>query len=92
MALKFIIISSLVLRDETERAKKKLAEFVQDYKDVPENYSSAWRYDGTENFVRTQPIDRNSKNLLLKLIDLVKSPRSETKLNQLVEFINRLAQ
>ena len=73
LAMRFIIISSLVMQGLTAEAKKELMEFINFYNDISKSYKNEWNYTGTTHFIKERIMDSRQKKLLLKLIEILKT-------------------
>ncbi len=69
LAMRFIVISSLVMQQRYEDAEKELPGFVEYHQSVADEYDLGWSYRGTRHFISQQAIDEKYKALLLELID-----------------------
>jgi tetratricopeptide (TPR) repeat protein len=76
VAMRLISISALYMQGNAPLARKELKEFIAYYRCFTGEYRKCWDYSLIKTFItRTQRLNEQSRNILLKLIDLLESPR-----------------
>ena len=79
------MISSLVFQEDIDDANYELDEFISYYTSVGDNYVSHWTYDGTRHFIKKQSMDESRKKLLLKLIQILETPKKDITIEMFKE-------
>jgi uncharacterized protein YjbI with pentapeptide repeats/MinD-like ATPase involved in chromosome partitioning or flagellar assembly len=75
LAMRLVVISSLVLQKRTGEVDGKMKEFISRYNSVADEYEPRWVYKGTRNFITNYPkMDKEYKKILLKLIEFLETP------------------
>lgn len=92
LAMKFIVVSSLVLQGKDDAAEGALHDFMHNYEDYCERYNredkfSRWKYNGTRNFIKGRDMDENRRQLLLTLIGLLEKPNTDVTEAQLRAYM-----
>ncbi|MEN6319074.1 MAG: tetratricopeptide repeat protein [Syntrophaceae bacterium] len=78
-AMWLVSISSSLFLNERDQAYEKLIYLTRYLKNVGQDYSSNWSYSGYKNFVsNTSKLANPDKELILKLIDILESPKPES--------------
>ncbi|MCP4109426.1 MAG: tetratricopeptide repeat protein [Desulfobacteraceae bacterium] len=93
LAMKFIIVSSLLFQEKQSEAYQELKGFIEYYKSLTEEYSRGWSYVGIKKFINNyNKIKESDKRLILDLIDILESPKPEgdKKLRQLESSLPEL--
>lgn len=73
LAMRYVIICSLLLQGQVSDAYNALKDFVQYYNSNFSKYEPSWSYAGTENFLTLRPMDDGQKRLLLRLVEILES-------------------
>ncbi|MCP4351419.1 MAG: tetratricopeptide repeat protein, partial [Desulfobacterales bacterium] len=93
LAMKFIIVSSLLFQKKRTETHHELKGFIEYYKSLTEEYSKEWSYVGIKKFINNyNKIKESDKRLILDLIDILESPKPEgdKKLRQLESLLPEL--
>lgn len=82
LAMKFVMIASLVLRGERAAAHKVLGDFVKSYESVVGTYKPGWSFTGTKRFIAQRPMDEGNRRVLLRLIAILETPTPGVRIEQ----------
>jgi len=78
LSMKLIEISSLLFQGKNTEALTGIKWFIEYYKSITEDYKRSWKYNSIKNFVsKNDKIGQSEKTLVLRLIDILESPKSE---------------
>jgi hypothetical protein len=78
MGVKFIAITSLIFQGKDTEAGKALQSFTKYYRSVNQEYEREWTYKYVKKFInQNKTLKENKRTLLLKLIDILESPKAE---------------
>lgn len=86
LAMRFVVISALLLQGKPGQAKPQLEEFVSYYKRIGADFKNDWNYSGTRNFITHSVIEKSSKNVMLQLADLLEQ-RPQANISQIEKSI-----
>ena len=78
LTMRFISICSLVLQGQQTEAANQLKDFINYYQSIPGEYERGWEYNTIKTFItQYKKLPPAQKNLLLRLVDLLESPKQE---------------
>ena len=65
-----------------------LLEFTNYYNSFSDDFLVAWKLSGTGNFLEKWEMNKDSKELILKLIDILEGKKSAIKVEDLEVYLN----
>jgi WD40 repeat protein/tetratricopeptide (TPR) repeat protein len=71
VAMRFVVLASLMLEGKTKQADGQLADLVEYYNSLPANYRNDWSYRGTGVFLRRQSMSEATRSLLEKVLSVI---------------------
>lgn len=77
LAMNFVSISSLLVREKHQQLIAQLTEFIDYYKSLSRDYFKTWDYSLSRKFISDSPLEEYKKLLLLQFIDILESPLAE---------------
>jgi tetratricopeptide (TPR) repeat protein len=78
MGVSFIAIASLVFQEKDVEAGEALQRLTKYYRSVTREYERGWNYEDVKKFInQNKTLKENKRTLLLKLIDILESPKAE---------------
>jgi len=78
LAMKSIVISSLLFQDNQTLALMELKKLIKYYRGLGNDFKQDWDYSTTKKFItRSKLLSGSTRDLLLKLIDLLETPIKE---------------
>ena len=78
VGVRFTIIASLIFQGKDAEAREEFQRFTEYYYSVNQEYEREWNYKDIKEFINQNKIlKENKRTLLLKLIDILESPKAE---------------
>jgi pentatricopeptide repeat protein len=93
LEMRFISTASLLLQEKKTEALSHVEEFVKYYRSMTGEPEHGWVYINIKNFINSNhKLKGNDKTLLLKLIDILESPKAKgiKKLKELEELLKTM--
>lgn len=84
LSMRFIRISSLIMRGMRDEAESELEEFIRFYKDHLHEYEPAWTYKGSRRFFEDEERDvgEGGRRAILTLIDYLERPSPDISMER----------
>ncbi|MCL4704851.1 tetratricopeptide repeat protein [bacterium] len=89
LAMRYVIICSLLLQGQVSDAYNALKDFVQYYNSNFLKYEPSWSYAGTKNFLTLRSMDEGQKRLLLRLIEILESRPPAIAIDEFAIYFGR---
>lgn len=89
LAMRYVIICSLLLQGQGSDAYDVLEDFVQYYNSNFSKYEPSWSYAGTRNFITHRLMDKVHQSFLLRLIDILESRPSAITIDELAMYFGK---
>ena len=83
LAMRFVVIASLILQGHTNEARKELDGLVAYYNGVPDQDKSGWSYKGTRHFLEERAMPEDQRQLLRNLLLVLEQPRPDITIEQI---------
>jgi WD40 repeat protein/Flp pilus assembly protein TadD len=83
LAMRFVMIASLILQGAHDEARDELTQFVSRYNGVVGKYKPEWSYKGTRRFIEQRAMPEDQRKLLLNLLAVLEKPQSNITIEQI---------